>query len=155
MRKRRYTDDQLENAVKSSQSVAQVLRKLGLAPAGGNYEMIQKRISELDLDTSHFLGMAILRGKTHNYKKRSLLQILIHGRLENTWRLRNRLLSEGVKENRCECCLNTEWQGGSIPLELHHRDGDRTNNALANIVILCPNCHTQTDNYRGGNKKKV
>ena len=38
-------------------------------------------------------------------------------------------------------------------LEVHHRDGDRTNNALANIELLCPNCHALTGNYRGRKKK--
>jgi hypothetical protein len=38
-------------------------------------------------------------------------------------------------------------------LELHHKDGDRTNNILSNIELLCPNCHALTDNYRGSKKK--
>ncbi len=130
-----------------------MLQKLGLTPRGGNYETVQKRIQELDLDTSHFLGQAILRGKTHNYGTRPLDKILVHKKLENTWRLRNRLVSEGAKVHRCEHCQNSEWQGELIPLELHHKDGDRTNNALDNIELLCPNCHALTDNYRGGKKK--
>jgi hypothetical protein len=151
--RRRYTDNQLEEAVKASHSIKAVLEKLGLTPAGGNYEMIKKRIRELDLDTRHFLGQAILRGKTHAYGTRSLEEILLPGKLENTWRLRSRLVREGIKDQRCERCGNTEWLGKKIPLELHHRDGDRRNNALSNIELLCPNCHAMTDNYRGSNKK--
>ena len=100
-----------------------------------------------------FLGQAILRGKTHNYGTRPLDQVLVHQKLENTWRLRNRLVSEGLREHRCERCGNSEWQGEPIPLELHHKDGDRTNNALSNIELLCPNCHAMSDNYRGSKKK--
>ncbi len=153
MKPRKYTDEQLREAIKASYSVRELLKKLGLTPRGGNYETVRKRIDDLGLDTSHFLGQAILRGKTHNYGTRPLDQILVHKKLENTWRLKNRLVTEGAKEPRCERCGSTEWLGEPIPLELHHRDGDRTNNSLENIELLCPNCHAQTDNYRGSKKK--
>ncbi|NOY98461.1 MAG: HNH endonuclease [Chloroflexi bacterium] len=152
-RKRKYSDEQLINAVQNSQSIRSVLQKIGLTPAGGNYESIKKRIHELGIDTSHFLGQAILKGKTHTYGTRPLEDILVHKKLENTWRLKKRLLVEHIKEHRCEKCRGTEWQGEPIPLELHHKDGDRTNNTLQNIELLCPNCHALTDNYRGGKKK--
>jgi predicted HNH restriction endonuclease len=38
-------------------------------------------------------------------------------------------------------CGLSKWQGRRIPLELHHLNGDRTNNTLENIMIICPNCH--------------
>lgn len=152
-RKRKYTNEQLAEAVKTSHSIRAVLKKIGLTPAGGNYGAIKKRISELELETSHFLGQAILRNKTHTYGTRPLEKILVHKKLENTWRLKNRLLREEIKEHHCEKCGNTEWLGNPIPLELHHKDGDRTNNRLQNIELLCPNCHSLTDNYRGSKKK--
>src|SRR5712692_8898373 len=153
MKPRKYKDQQLEEAVKNCYSMRAVLQKIGLTPRGGNYETVQKRIRELGLDVSHFLGQAILRGKTHKYSTRPLEQVLVHEKLENTWRLKNRLVDEGIKENRCERCMNAEWMGEPIPLELHHKDGDRTNNALPNIELLCPNCHALSDNYRGSKKK--
>jgi hypothetical protein len=153
VKSRRYTDEQLVQAVKTSHSISAVLKKIGLTPAGGNYESVKKRARELDLDISHFLGQAILRGKTHAYHTRPLAEVLVHKKLENTWKLKNKLLREGLKKHQCECCLATKWLGELIPLELHHKDGDRTNNMLCNIELLCPNCHALTDNYRGGKKK--
>lgn len=99
--------------------------------------MIQKRIEELGLETSHFLGSAVLKGTTHDYNTRALDEILVQGKVENTWRLKSRLLQEGLKQSVCECCGVTEWQGQQVPLELHHIDGDRTNNTLSNIQLLC------------------
>ena len=32
--------------------------------------------------------------------------------------------------------------------ELDHIDGNPTNHKLKNLIILCPNCHSQTDTYR-------
>lgn len=84
-----------------------MLDKLDLAPAGGNYESIRKYINELGLDMSHFLGQAILRGKSHNHTTRPTEVVLVHKKLENTWRLKNRLLAEEIKPHQCERCLLT------------------------------------------------
>jgi len=57
-------------------------------------------------------------------------------------------------ENCCELCNTSEWLGSAITLEVHHIDGNNKNNELSNLQILCPNCHSQTDNYRAKNIKK-
>ena len=49
-----YTIEELKEAVKQSYNVRQVCKKLNIAPYGGNYLMIKKRIEDLQLDTSHF-----------------------------------------------------------------------------------------------------
>ena len=69
-------------------------------------------------------------------------------------KVRKKLLEENYKEYRCECCGLTEWLGEPIPLELHHKDGNRANNTLDNFQLLCPNCHAKTDSYRGKNCSK-
>ena len=45
---------------------------------------------------------------------------------------------------------------GEIPKGyiIHHKDGNRHNNTIENFVLLCPNCHSFTDSYRGKNAKK-
>src|SRR5262249_15814040 len=140
----RYTDQALTQAVQRCFSVRAVLSELGLVPAGGNYEVVKKRIQELKLDTAHFTGQGHLRNKTHSYRTRPVSELLVAGQLVGTSKLRARLLREGVKQHRCECCHLTEWLGAKIPLELHHCDGNRTNNELANLRLLCPNCHALT-----------
>lgn len=67
--------------------------------------------------------------------------------------LKTKLIEDGIKEHRCEKCNNTEWEGESIPLELHHIDGDSYNNELNNLQILCPNCHSMEPNNAGAGKK--
>lgn len=60
-----------------------------------------------------------------------------------------------VIEYKCDICgCDGSWQGGEISLELHHKDGDNSNNNISNLIFLCPNCHALTGNYRGKNKEK-
>lgn len=55
----------------------------------------------------------------------------------------------------CTGCENTEWRGQTISLELDHVDGNRQNNSRENLRGLCPNCHSQTENYKGRNIKNI
>ncbi|MBK6622929.1 MAG: HNH endonuclease [Saprospirales bacterium] len=43
------------------------------------------------------------------------------------------------------------WLGNPLSLELHHIDGIRSNHHLSNLMLLCPNCHSQTETFRAKN----
>ena len=68
-----------------------------------------------------------------------------------------------IKETRGEQCEQCGWHEvnpntGKIPLQIHHIDGDCTNNHPDNLKLLCPNCHSLTDNYCSrnmGNSKRT
>lgn len=70
------------------------------------------------------------------------------------YKLKQLLFKHNIKENKCECCGISEWQGKPIQCELHHKDGNKFNHSLDNLIILCPNCHSQTDNFRFKQGKK-
>ena len=59
-----------------------------------------------------------------------------------------------INGRQCAKCNLTEWQNQAIVLEATHIDGDATNNKLENLELLCPNCHSLTDSYKGKNKGK-
>ena len=67
--------------------------------------------------------------------------------------IKAKLLKYNIFENKCDICNFYKWNNEIIPLELHHKDGNYKNNKLSNLQLLCPNCHAQTDTYRGKNKK--
>ena len=152
MSKRKWTNEQLIDAVANSYSIAGVIRALGLIPAGGNYATENNKIKELDLDVSHFTGKGWNVGlKFKPRKAKPLSEILVENSNYQSFKLAQRLLKEKVKEYKCERCKRTEWEGVPIPLELHHINGTRNDNRISNLQLLCPNCHALTDNYRGKN----
>jgi hypothetical protein len=91
-----------------------------------------------------------LKGKKTDAKRKTALEYLTKD-IVVTSKLRRKLIEDNLKKEECEGCGITEWMGEKIVLELHHVDGDRYNNTLENLQILCPNCHSLTPNH---SKKK-
>lgn len=148
---RNYTDEDFIKAVEGSGSLRQVLQKLSLREAGGNYQCAKDRIKKLNLDTSHFHGMGWNKGKKLP-PKQPIESYLVDGKLVQSNNLKKRLINEGLKEHKCEECGITHWNGKITPIELDHVNGNRYDNRLENLRLLCPNCHAQTETYRGKNK---
>ena len=71
----------------------------------------------------------------------------------STFKLKLRLFKEGLKNNKCEICGISEWNGMELKCELDHIDGDRKNHQIDNLRIICPNCHSQTETYRSKKRK--
>lgn len=90
------------------------------------------------------------KGKKFGFKYD--LKEYLNGKFILSNKLKIRLIEEEIKEHKCEKCNLTQWNDKDIPLELHHKDGNKNNNSLENLQLLCPNCHAQTDFYRGKNK---
>ena len=154
--KHKFTKEDYEQAVKVSLSYAGVCRYLGISPRGGNYATIKNKLKEYNIDISHFTGKGWNVGMVFKPMKQFKLEDVLQKDFPyNTQRLKNRLIESGIKEHKCEKCQRTEWNGDPIPLELHHINGDRTDNRLENLQILCPNCHAQTDHYRGKNMARI
>ena len=154
MKLHKYTEGQLREAVKNSASFAQTLSKLGVAAYGGNYYVLKRAIRHFNLDTSHFTGQLWNKGRNIG-PKQPLGKYLSNDLQIRSCKLKERLLSEGIFAPICSSCKNTEWLGRPIPLELDHIDGNRSNNRLDNLRLLCPNCHSFTPTSRGRNRKRL
>jgi hypothetical protein len=118
-------------------------------------ERVKRLCKEHQIDTSHFTGSKRTPGIVRVGKNAmTLTEYLSLRQPRGGEQLRKRLVTEGLKKNCCERCGLTKWQGEPIPLETHHIDGDRLNNTIENLQILCCNCHALTPNYKSLNQKR-
>lgn len=141
-----FSDEEFTEIVKGSYSFCECCKKFGLSPNGANgTKQIKKRCEELGITTDHFK----LFGRNTTNNKRELDDILVeHSTYANNPRLKERLIKEGLLENKCAICGNIgEWMGKALTLQLDHINGEHTDNRIENLRILCPNCHTQTETY--------
>jgi hypothetical protein len=135
-RYRNYTDSDLISAAKEVKSIAGLIKKLGLVPAGGNYAHMKKHIQRLNVDCGHWTGQSWSKGEmtkdwSSYYSYKSMKPHLIKER-----------------GHKCECCQLEMWLNKQITLAVHHIDEDRTNNDKDNLQLVCPNCHSYTNNFR-------
>ena len=154
----KYTAEELKEACRTSGSMRQVLIKLNVKAAGGNYETLKKAIEYFKIDVSHFHGQGWNKGDHSDILRKNrtfipLEEILVDGRVYQSYKLKKRLIKAGLKDHKCEMCGITEWLGKKTPIELDHINGKRDDNRIENLRILCPNCHALTPTYRGKNKK--
>jgi ribosomal protein S27E len=151
---RKWTDSDLIAAFNSSQSIAQIIKKLNLAVSGGTYENIKRHLDRLNLSFSQDTATRKLAGlKRHQYKNTYLNSdiFVVNSNISQSG-LRSRYLKLRTVIS-CDVCGIYEWNGMELSLEIDHINGIRNDNRLANLRLLCPNCHSQTVTFGSKNIK--
>ena len=133
--------------ISENQSKAFIAKQLNCKP-----ETLNRYLALMEID---YKGNQSGKGMTKSSGRAMTLdEYLANSADIQTNKIRKKILQEGLKPHQCESCKLTEWLGQSIPLEVHHKDGNRNNNVFENYELLCPNCHAFTDSYRGKNSRK-
>jgi len=145
----------IKTTVQRSYCYRDVLRNLGLKSKGGNNRTLKKWIEKYKIDISHFDPYHNIIEDLRNTNTISLDEILEGKHPEyNRHRLKLRLLSAGIKTNNCEeCGQSGTWNDKELNMQLDHINGINDDNRLKNLRMLCPNCHTQTENFAGKSNK--
>lgn len=156
MKPRKWTEEILRALAKDARSKRQLLQLLGLVPKGSNYGTVSRHLARLGIDTSHFLGHGWRKGnKIPITPARPLSEVLQRGIFYPAFRLKTRLIAGGLKPEHCEeCGWAVRTADGHLPLEIHHLNGDTSDNWFENLQILCPNCHSLKPYYRSRIRKQ-
>lgn len=136
---------ELKEIVKNNTSFSDVMRQLGYKSFTSQQSALKQYLDNNNIDYSHFKGHAwnkniVPLSECNDFgvlNKRSIREILLKER-----------------PYKCEKCGLTEWLGETIALQVHHIDGNSNNNIRTNLMLLCPNCHSQTDNWCNKNNKR-
>ena len=119
---------------------------------------MQRHIERLGLDTSHFTGQAWNKGlRGLRGKRRIPLDVILvkNSTYLGTANLKARLFAEELLRNECyQCGAPPEWRGQPLVLRLDHINGDRADQRIENLRILCPNCDAQMPTFAGRNKRR-
>lgn len=146
----------IKEVIKSSNNKTDVLEKLNLKNNGGNYNTLSHFIQSNNIDISHFTPK-IPRKSSDFVTYPNIEVVLIKGSpYKSTNSLKSRLYNENLKSRICELCGQDEhWQGKKMALILDHINGDRHDNRIENLRIVCPNCNATLETHcRGLNLKK-
>lgn len=143
----------MREAVSNSCNYYEALRFLGIPEKGANSSTLKKIIIREGIDNSHFTHLSPSSWR-RDCNKHPINYYLCKGSQIDSKRLKNKLILEGLKQNKCELCGVSLWRSKPLSLQLHHINGDHSDNRLDNLQILCPNCHSQTDNFAGKTTNK-
>ncbi|MEU2184432.1 HNH endonuclease signature motif containing protein [Streptomyces thermolilacinus] len=151
----KWTRDTLQAAVSASTNMCDVLRRLGLGVVGGHHTHISRRIRAYGIDTSHFRAPD---GRGKPWRPRTPEEVLVQQPSDRARRvpgdrLTRAMTALGVPERCALCGTGPVWRGRPLALEVDHVNGDWRDNRMGNLRLLCPNCHSVTDGYRGRGKR--
>lgn len=137
---RNFSKQQLQEFANNCTSIAGMIRQIGYKQEhGSSYHVVKKYLQLHDIKTDHWKGQGWSKGD----------QLKDWSQYTNCSALRKHLIKD--RGHSCEECKLTKWLNEDIKLEVHHIDGNRTNNDYSNLKLLCPNCHSFTDSWK---KKK-
>lgn len=108
-----------------------------------------EKVKEVNSNRPDDFWVKIGKTRKENHKKQILQSDYFELSFES---LRFRILYE--QDEKCNKCGLSEWLGESLVLELEHKDGNHFNNERSNLEMLCPNCHSLTETWRGRNKRE-
>lgn len=137
---------------RSSVSIAEIIRRLGMAGCSSAYGSIRRRAEREGVSLLHApRGLGSRKGLPYLGKRADLESVLAGG---NRKRIKQLLIEKGILLNVCAvCAMPPEWCGKPLVLRLDHINGNSRDDVISNLRLVCPNCDSQLATFAGRNKK--
>ena len=144
---------EFKNIVNESFTITECLKKLGLVNKGRNNKTFLARIEEEYISIEHIRRQS--SSVAQSKRRIPLEDFLVLGREVKGSDLKKKLISANLMKDECSVCGQLpEWNGKPLSLESDHINGNRLDNRIENLRIICPHCHSQTDTFRGKANKE-
>jgi len=152
--KKDYSKEMLFEIVKKCKTYREVLIYFGRNESSRSYQQLRKKISDWDIDVSHFLNKSeYLKLMYDNglFEKKDNSVLFVENSSCSRSTIKRRIIDECLIEYKCTICDNTgEWLGKKITLILDHINGVNNDNRLDNLRFLCPNCNATLNTHCRG-----
>jgi hypothetical protein len=142
----KLTKEQLETYAKESNNWKELMDKCGYTNHGCRY-YLNKKLYMNDISISHFVKKA----PTKRYTDEEIFKE--NSEYTSMKPIKNKLINKYKWKYECNICKITKWNDKQITLDIDHINGNHSDNRIENLRFLCPNCHSQTDTYKGRNLK--
>ena len=154
MTTRRVSKEELEEAIKASLTMSDALRKLGIYTHQSQPAYYKRRAQEYGISMDHFEPYVPEKWGGPGLEKPTHLILVKGDRRVSAKVLTRAMVQSGVPHLCAGCGRGPKWQNKPLMLQIDHINGDSTDQRIENLRFLCPNCHSQTDNFCGRKNKK-
>ena len=149
--------EDLLKVVNTSNSINKILKCFNIRSVATNYKILRKRLDEENISYIHIpRGLDCNKGKSLKRKLIPIEEVLVQNSSYSRGKLKQRLLEEGLLENKCSICGQIPiWNNIRLIMIIDHINGVFDDNRIENLRMLCPNCNTQQSTFGGSNTKKA
>lgn len=150
----------VRQVVKETFSASEACRRLGMSTQG-SATRFRKYLKDNEIDFSHWTGQLWSKGKTSLEDKRikstgnTYDDVFAENSSANATYVKSLIIRKELLPYKCSVCnMNPIWNGKELKLQMDHINGNKKDQRLENLRIICPNCHSQTETFGSKNKSK-